>query len=98
MTEPHFRPARKDDCRKIAELYRISSDGVVDYVWTKLAAPGEDILDAGCRNASLIVFEQNGGAARLYRRLGYVETQRERVVPHPLIHHTGDALLMVKQL
>ena len=184
-----IRPARKGDCRRIAELYRISSDGVADYIWTKLAQPGEDILDVGRRRyeregtpfsyetckmvelqgavvgmlvafpmkvdrdyreadpvlvpyslleedesyyicgmavdegqrgkgigtalldeaartgrkkgfqkLSLIVFEQNVGARRLYERAGYVERKRHDVVPHPLIHYTGDALLMVKDL
>ena len=184
-----LRPARKSDCRRIAELYSISSDGVADYIWTKLAAPGEDILDVGRRRyeregtlfsyqncqmvehegriigmlvafpmkvdpeyvetdpilvpysvleeeesyyicgmaidathrgqgigkqllteaerngralgfskLSLIVFEQNSGARRLYERSGYVEKRRHPVVPHPLIHYTGDALLMVKHI
>jgi ribosomal protein S18 acetylase RimI-like enzyme len=184
-----FRAARKSDCRRIAELYRISSDGVADYVWTRLAQPGEDLLDVGrkryeregtpfsyqnctvvelrgsvvgmlvafpmevdprreetdpvlrpyskleedrsyyvcgmavdpvhrgkgigtrllaeaervCRERglsklSLIVFEQNAGARRLYERAGYVETDRRRVEAHPLLHYTGDALLMVKHL
>ncbi len=47
---------------------------------------------------SLIVFEQNAGAKRLYQRQGYREVARQPVVPHPLIHYTGDALLMVKPL
>lgn len=184
-----IRPARKSDCRRIAELYRISSDGVADYIWTKLSRPGEDILEVGrrryeregtpfsyenckmvelagevvgmlvafpmevdevrqetdpvlvpysmleedrsyyicgmaveeghrgkgigrallneaeqtCRQMgfgklSLIVFEQNVDARRLYERVGYVERRRHAVVPHPLIHYTGDALLMVKDL
>jgi ribosomal protein S18 acetylase RimI-like enzyme len=184
-----LRPARKSDCRRIAELYRISSDGVADYIWTKLASPGEDILEVGRRRyeregtlfsyqncklvdrngeilgmlvafpmkvdpeyvetdpvlvpyslleedesyyvcgmaieaahrdqgigtqllaeaersaralgfskLSLIVFEQNAGAKRLYERAGYHEKLRHAVVPHPLIHYTGDALLMVKHL
>lgn len=46
---------------------------------------------------SLIVFEQNVGAKRLYERLGFIEKAREKVVPHPLIHHAGDAVLMVKR-
>jgi len=188
-TDTTIRPARKEDCRTIAALYSISSDGVADYIWTKLAQPGEDILDVGQRRyeregtlfsyenctiievageivgmlvafpmdvdpseeetdpvlapyskleednsyyicgmalfpghrgqgigtrllelgeedaraggfqkTSLIVFEQNTGAKRLYDRSGYEEVKREAVYPHPLIHHTGDALLMVKAL
>jgi len=184
-----MRPGRKEDCGTIARLYSIASDGVADYIWTKLAEPGEDILEVGQRRyeredtpfsyenctvaelggklvgmlvafpmhvdplheetdpvlapyskleeddsyytcgvavfpeyqgrgigsqfmelaeeqarekgfnkVSLVVFEQNTGAKRLYDRLGYVEVTREPVYPHPLIHHTGDALLMVKPL
>lgn len=184
-----IRPARKDECRRIAQFYRISSDGVADYIWTRLARPGEDLLDVGrrryeredtpfsyrncklverdgdavamlvafpmevdpayveadpvlapysileedrsyyicgmaveeayrgqgigkllleeaerdCRRLglselSLVAFEQNVRAVRLYRQCGYLETRRQAVVPHPLIHHTGDALLMVKNL
>jgi ribosomal protein S18 acetylase RimI-like enzyme len=187
--QQNFRPARKDDCATIAALYSISSDGVADYVWTKLAAPGEDILtvgrrryeredsafsyrnctiveteeniigmlvafpmhvdpsheerdpvlapyskleednsyyicgmalfpqhrgrgigtrllalaeeharDKGFRKLSLIVFEQNSGAKQLYERAGYGEAAREAVYPHPLIHYTGDAILMVKEI
>ncbi|HTS52710.1 MAG TPA: GNAT family N-acetyltransferase [Burkholderiales bacterium] len=44
-----IRPAQRSECHRIAELYRISSDGVADYIWTKLARPGEDILDVGRR-------------------------------------------------
>ncbi|KQT08960.1 GNAT family N-acetyltransferase [Ramlibacter sp. Leaf400] len=184
-----LRPARKSECRRIAQFYRISSDGVADYIWTRMARPGEDILDVGrrryeregtpfsyencklvehdgdavgmlvafpmevdgesvetdpvlvpysvleedrsyyicgiaveethrrkgiatmllqeaerdCRRLglsklSLVVFEQNVPAVRLYEQHGYRETRRHPVVPHPLIHHTGDALLLVKHL
>ena len=186
-----IRPAEKSDCRTIASLYSISSDGVADYIWTTMAAPGEDIIDVGERRyardegafsyrncvvavfenkvigmlvafpmhvdkdaadeeidpvlepyslleednshyicgmaffppyrghglgsrflalaeaqarelklpkTSLIVFEQNAGAKWLYDRNGYREVARHPVVPHPLIHFTGDAVLMVKQL
>jgi len=187
MHEPVFRPARKEDCRDIAALYRISSDGVADYIWSKLAQPGEDPLDVGQRRyaredtafsylnctvierggrvigmlvafpmhvdsgqaendpvlapysklevdnsyyicgmavipeyrghglgtrllslaeaqardkgfgkLSLIVFEQNDGAKRLYDRHGFIEVGREAVYPHPLIHYTGDAILMAR--
>lgn len=52
--------------------------------------------DLGCSHLSLIVFEQNEGARRLYDRLGFAEVDRRAVVPHPMIHHTGDALLMAR--
>jgi ribosomal protein S18 acetylase RimI-like enzyme len=44
-----YRPAEKADCRAIAQLYSISSDGVADYVWSKLAASGEALVDVGAR-------------------------------------------------
>ncbi len=55
------------------------------------------VLQLGFAKLSLIVFEQNIQAHRLYIRHGYVETRRAAVVPHPLIHYTGNALLMVKE-
>ena len=177
-----LRPAEKSECRMIAALYSISSDGVADYIWTRLldvgqrryeredsvfsyrnctivevaggiagmlvAFPlhsdgdavetdpvlvpysrleednsyyicgmavfpehrgrgiGHRLLDLAEKHArakgfaklSLIVFEQNEGAKRLYDRTGYREKARQPVVPHPLIHYTGDAVLMVKLL
>ena len=54
--------------------------------------------EMGLTKLSLIVFEQNKGAKKLYDTLGYKEAAREQVVEHPLIHHTGDAILMVKHL
>lgn len=189
MNEPVFRPARQEDCPVIAALYRISSDGVAEYIWSRLAQPGEDPLTVGERRyaredtafsylnctvieldgrvigmlvafpmhtdptevesdpvlapysrleeddsyyicgmavmpeyrgrglgtrllalaeeqavnkgfdkLSLVVFEQNSGAKKLYDRHGYREAGREAVFPHPLIHYTGDAILMVKEL
>jgi ribosomal protein S18 acetylase RimI-like enzyme len=184
-----FRAAKREDSRQIAELYRLSSDGVADYIWTKLAMPGEDILDVGERRyesedsvfsykncsivevdgviagmmaaypmvlgditadedpvlapysrleednsyyicgvalypeyrdrglghqfmalakqqamlrqlnkLSLVVFENNENAIRIYKDLGYKEIKREKIVEHPMINHTGYAILMVKTL
>ncbi len=185
-----FRPARKDEGRKIAELFSIASDGVAEYIWTTYAEPSQDIFEFGaaryseedtpfsyinsvmaelngevlgmllafpmqeseieeseidpvllpytkleqygsyyiCAMAvfdefrgmgtgtklleiaerqaierelpqlSLLVFEQNEGAVRLYEQNGFYETKREQVVPHELIHYTGDVLLMVKDI
>jgi ribosomal protein S18 acetylase RimI-like enzyme len=54
--------------------------------------------ERGFDRVSLVAFEENVGSVRLYRRLGYAEVARAPVVPHPLIHVAGDALLMVKAL
>ena len=52
----------------------------------------------GFAELSLIVFEQNSRAVALYRRLGFEIAGRSPVVPHPLVHHTGDLLLMMRRL
>jgi ribosomal protein S18 acetylase RimI-like enzyme len=189
--EVTFRRARREDARRIAELFRLASDGVADYVWTQLAEgePGLSPLEIGARRyaredvafsyqncivaergarvagnchafvidtpsstdgldpvlrpyaeleapgslyisslavdpeaqrcgigtglleraidqagrlgvdrLSLIVFEQNVGARRLYERFGFEEIDRRPIVPHPLIHATGNALLMVRPI
>lgn len=186
-----FRAATAEDSRRIAELFSISSDGVVDYVWMTLASeyPGLEPVEIGairyageegnfsftnCLVAeregavigqlctypvapasaenpdgepvdpvlepyarldvpdtlyisslallegfrgmglgtrmisiardqarergldalSLLVFEQNAGALKLYEREGFREVDRAAVVPHPLINRTGDVILM----
>ncbi|MBA2534291.1 MAG: GNAT family N-acetyltransferase [Rubrobacter sp.] len=188
-----FRPATKEDSFTIAELFSISSDGVVDYVWSTLAAeypglapieigavryasgegnfsytncvvaeregevigqlctypvetdpsepdePVDPVLEPyvrleipatlyisslalfdrfrgmglgtrmlsiarqqarerGFDALSLLVFEQNTGALKLYEREGFREVDRAPVVPHPLIYHTGDVLLMTGEV
>jgi len=185
-----IRDARREDARAIAELFRISSEGVADYVWTTLQDdyPGLSLVEIGERRyqrentdfsyhnclmveaegavvgmmhsyampavlepvpadfdpvlrpaaeleipgslyisglallpdfrnrgvgsellnrahdraramglgqVSLLVFEANDGAVRLYRRHGFREVDRRTLVPHPLIHCTGDVLLFV---
>jgi GNAT superfamily N-acetyltransferase len=44
-----FRAATREDSRRIAELFRVSSDGVVDYVWSTLAPqyPGLAPIEIG---------------------------------------------------
>lgn len=189
-----FRAATRGDSRQIAELFRISSDGVADYVWSTLASqyPGLTPIEIGARRyageegrfsyencimaerggevvgmlctfpieeneerssgepadavlepyerleipgslyicslamfagsrgmglgtemlsiareqarerglgvLSLLVFEQNAGAVRLYERDGFRVVDRAPVVPHDLIHHTGDVLLMAAEV
>ncbi len=48
----------------------------------------------GCPELSLICFAANAGARRLYERQGFTVVDRRDIVPHPMIHATGEALLM----
>lgn len=186
----NFRQAVKKDSADIARLFLISSDGIAEYIWSKIAEPGETVLQAGTRryaregvafsyencliaekdgtiigmahsfeevkdadsaptsdpvlkpfseledygslylsglavveqhrNAgiglalmeavnqrakdlslpriSLIVFERNEGALRLYGRLGYRELDRRALVPHSTLrYHDGDILLLARE-
>jgi ribosomal protein S18 acetylase RimI-like enzyme len=58
----------------------------------------ERARDVGLKQLSLIVFEANEGALRLYKREGFTERDRRKIVPHPMIHYTGDAILMARVL
>ena len=55
----------------------------------------EQALEQGYHRLSLVVFEENAPAVRLYQSLGYETVDRAPIVPHPLIRCSGDALLMV---
>lgn len=48
----------------------------------------------GLDRLSLLVFEQNEAAVRLYRREGFEEVDRRAVVPHKFIQFTGDVIMM----
>ena len=186
-----IRRARKEDAREIARLFEISSDGIAQYIWSRLQGPGQSLLDVGearyarentifsyqnCLMAerdgaivgmihlfqetgppaevpesdpvlrpyvelelygslyissiavyekyrgtgigtellhwafalarelgmgkvSLICFERNESAMRLYTRLGFCEIDRRPIVPHPSLHYRdGDALLMAREV
>jgi ribosomal protein S18 acetylase RimI-like enzyme len=54
----------------------------------------EQARDRGCRWVSLLVFEGNEGAVELYRSHGFEVVDRASVVPHEVIRHTGEVLLM----
>ena len=65
---------------------------------------GTQLLDAardraralGLPRVSLICFEGNEKAMRLYARLGYTEADRRSIVSHPTLHYAeGDAVLLV---
>lgn len=68
---------------------------------------GTELMDVAFERAnalalphvSLICFERNEGAMRLYTRLGFREIDRRAIVPHPSLHYRdGDALLMAREV
>ena len=60
-----------------------------------LAAAGERAKSLALPQLSLICFERNEDAMRLYLRLGYTEIDRRPIVPHPTLHYSdGDAILL----
>jgi len=60
-----------------------------------MTAADERARALGLPRVSLICFERNEGAMRLYRRLGYRELDRRALVPHPtLTYESGDAVLL----
>ena len=65
---------------------------------TLLLMPEDKCSQLSLNKLSLIVFEENTIAHELYLYLGYKEVMRKAIVPHPMIHCEGDALLMVKHL
>ncbi len=42
-----LRPAVEADCREIAQLFLISSDGLAAYIWGQDLGPGESLIDRG---------------------------------------------------
>jgi ribosomal protein S18 acetylase RimI-like enzyme len=48
MVKYRLRPALRRDCRDIARLFQMSSEGVADYIWSTLAREGESLIDVGC--------------------------------------------------
>ena len=63
-------------------------------IGTRLLEAARERRTLGCPALSLICFAENGGARRLYQRHGFRVVDRRAVVPHPMIHATGEALLM----
>ena len=74
-------------------------------VWPGVPQPGAGtrFLEAararaqslGLRELSLLCFAGNTGARRFYDRAGFVVVDWRPVVPHAMIRHTGDVLLML---
>lgn len=52
--------------------------------------------DAGCRQLSIQVFEQNSRAVRLYLRQGFAIAERRPIVAHPCYPYDSNVLLMTR--
>ena len=63
-----------------------------------LSIAREQAHERGFGTLSLLVFEQNQGALRLNERNGFEVAGRAPVVPHKLIQHTGNVLLMASEV
>ena len=51
--------------------------------------------ELGLERLSLICFEKNTRALRLYQRLGFRELRRRSVVPHPFLHYREGAAILL---
>jgi ribosomal protein S18 acetylase RimI-like enzyme len=53
MSTPEIalRPARRADAADMARLVGLASEGLTDYLWARMAAPGEDPFAVGVRRA-----------------------------------------------
>ncbi len=63
-----------------------------------MAAVNRRARELALPRISLICFERNEGATRLYRRLGFRKIDRRALVPHPALHYQdGDAVLLARE-
>ncbi len=45
-----IRQAAQEDCARIARLFMMASDGIAEYIWSRVEAPGLSLLEIGeCR-------------------------------------------------
>lgn len=63
-----------------------------------MAFAESEALQRGFERLSLIVFEENRGALRLYQRLGFAEAARVPAPRHPAIQHGGDLLMLLRDI
>ncbi|MDC1287998.1 GNAT family N-acetyltransferase [Gammaproteobacteria bacterium] len=63
-----------------------------------MALANDQAKEGGFTTLSLVAFEQNEGAVNLYEKLGYTVVDESPIVPHPLIHYEGRALLMIRSV
>ena len=108
--DPVARPEDDPVLRPYAELEDVGSlyvSGLAVYPDHRNAGIGTELMECvherarakGLPRVSLICFERNEPAMRLYDRLGYGEKDRRPIVPHPTLHYAdGDAILLVREV
>ncbi len=106
--DPDAQPVSDPVLRPYSELEDYGSlylSGLAVVEGQRGAGVGTALMEAVNRRAgalslpriSLICFERNEGAMRLYRRLGFKELDRRPLVPHPALHYPdGDAVLLAR--
>jgi GNAT superfamily N-acetyltransferase len=47
-----IRPARGEDCFEIARLFLMASEGLAEYIWSRMTEPGESLIETGARRCS----------------------------------------------
>jgi ribosomal protein S18 acetylase RimI-like enzyme len=78
----------------LAVFERFRGDGIGTALMDQAFARAREL---GLPQLSLICFEPNEGAMRLYERLGFSEIDRRAIVPHPTLHYRdGDAILLAR--
>lgn len=63
-----------------------------------LSIARQQAQEQGFPELSLLTFEQNERAVKLYKRNGFKVIESTAVVPHELIHYTGNILLMTAHI
>lgn len=52
MLDLIIRSAREQDCRDIARLFLIGSEGLADFIWGQACQSGEAVIDVGARRCA----------------------------------------------
>ena len=101
-TDPVLRPY--SELEDYGSLYLSGIAVDEQYRSAGIGAAMMDAVNERARNLSLprlslICFERNEGAMRLYLRLGFRILDRRAVVPHPTLHYQdGDAILLARDI
>jgi ribosomal protein S18 acetylase RimI-like enzyme len=64
-----IRPAYEQDCRDIARLFMVGSQGLAEFVWRKKCRPEETVIDVGARRCA------RTGVPFSYENCAVVETE-----------------------